>query len=92
MLSDTLNNLSELIGIEASILPNIITLIVVILLITIGLSSQLDLKTMVMIYGLSMVILTILGIDSVFNVITLLTDLVDQLIDLIFLKVVIYGY
>lgn len=92
MLSDTLNNISELLGISYNILPNIITLIVVILLITISLSSQLDLKTMVMIYAIAMIILTLLGIDSIFNIITLLEIVVEQIVDLIFIKVVTYGY
>ena len=44
MLSETLNNLSELIGVSPSILMNIITLIVVTLMIVISLKASLDLK------------------------------------------------
>jgi len=87
MLTDTLNNISELLGISSTILPNIITLIVVVLLLVIGLSSQLDLKTMLLIYAVAMGVLSLLGIDSIFNIITLITNAINEIIDLIFMGV-----
>jgi len=84
MLTDTLTNISELLGISDSIIPNIITLMFVAVILFISLKSQLSLSAMIMIYVVSMTILTLLGIDSVFNLITLLEDVIDTVIDLVF--------
>ena len=84
MLTETLNNFSELLNINSAIIPNIITFIIVAVLLIISMKSALDLKSIVMIYGLTMGILTILGIDSVFNLFTLLELLYNEIIELIF--------
>ena len=84
MLTDTLTNISELLGISDSIIPNIITLMFVAVILFISLKSQLSLSAMIMIYVVSMTVLTLLGIDSVFNLITLLEDVIDTVIDLVF--------
>lgn len=84
MLTETLNNFSELLNINSTIIPNIITFIIVAVLLIISMKSALDLKSIVMIYGLTMGILAILGIDSVFNLFTLLELLYNEIIELIF--------
>jgi len=83
MLSDVINNISTLIGIDSAILPNIITFFIVITLLFLSLKGMLSLTALIMVYVISMGILSILGIDSVFNVITLLEDLIDIVIDLV---------
>ena len=91
MLAETLDNLSELLSINPEILPNIITLIVVVLLIAVSLKSQLSWTTLLTLYGIAMVILELLGIDSVFNIITIIRVVVNELIDDLFLGVLPYG-
>ena len=90
MLTETINNLAEFLTIEASIIMNIITVIVVAILILISLASSLEWVTVGIIYAISMIVLQILGIESVFNIITLIISAIEVLGDAIFMGV-IYG-
>ena len=91
MLGDTFDNLSELLMLESSILPNIFTFIIVIILVGLAFSGQVEFKVMFILYFISMGILSILGVDSVFNLITLIQIAVEEVVDLIFMGVS-YGY
>ena len=90
MLTETINNLAEFLTIEASIIMNIITVIVVAILILISLASSLEWVTVGIIYAISMIVLQILGIESVFNIITLIISAIEALGDAIFMGVT-YG-
>lgn len=79
MLTDTLNNLAELIGISNTIIPNIITLIVVVIILGLSLKGQLSLLAIGMTYGITMAILQLLGIESVFNIVTLIDNGLESL-------------
>ena len=92
MLTETLDNLSTLLNIDNAILPNIITFIVVVVIIMLSVKGALELKSIVLIYGLVMGILAILGIESVFNIFTLIETVIEWVIESIFLRVAIYGY
>lgn len=78
MLSDTLDNISTIMGISNTIIPNIITLIIVTFILILTFKGQLSWVTLGFIYAISMGILTILGIDSVFNIVTLIKDFVTN--------------
>ena len=84
MLQTTIENLSLLLGISSSIIMNAITLLVVIILVILSATSGLDMKTLSMVYGVAMAALTILGIDSVFNIFTLIRTAFYALLDIIF--------
>jgi hypothetical protein len=88
MLTDTINNLSDFLTFNRTLIPNIITFIIVVILIFLSLKSGLEFKGILLIYGIAMGILSVLGIDSVFNIITILENIIDQLIDLIFMAVI----
>lgn len=74
MLGEFIDNLSILIGINNEIIPNIITFIVVVLIVTISFKSQLSIVALGTVYAIAMAILTLLGIDSIFNIITLIEN------------------
>lgn len=76
MLGDFLNNVSTLLNIDNAIIPNIITFMVVTVIVFVSLKSQLSWVTLGSIYAIAMGILSILGVDSVFNIITLVEDYV----------------
>ena len=84
MLAPTINNISDLLGIAHDVIPNIITLLIVVVLVFLALRGSLQWISVLFIYGLSMGVLTILGIDSVFNIITIIKDFVGSVVDLIF--------
>ena len=88
MLTELFNNLALFLGIEASVFMNVITLLVVVLLILIGLSSGLEFKGIMLVYGIAMAILQILGIESVFNIFTLIGDVLDEIAQSIFMAVI----
>jgi len=79
MLGETLNNMSLLLDIDPTILPNIITFLVVIFLIFIGFKMNFGSIAapivLVALYTVSMTLLTLLGIHSIFNIITLIGNL-----------------
>ena len=81
MLTDTLKNISDLLGISYDIIPNIITFMIVVVILFISLRSQLSFLALATVYFISMGVLTVLGIDSVFNLITLVSNAVDSVID-----------
>ena len=84
MLESTVNNLSELLGIANNIIPDIITILTIIPLLLVGLRGGLSWATVLLIYGISMVMLSILGLDSQFNLVTLIEKAFNELVDLIF--------
>ena len=88
MLTELFNNLALFLGIEASVFMNVITLLVVVLLILIGLSSGLEFKGIMLVYGIAMAILQILGIESVFNIFTLIGNVIDEITQAIFMAVI----
>jgi len=79
MLGETLNNISLLLDIDPTILPNIITFLVVIFLIFIGFKMNFGSISapivLIALYTVSMTLLTLLGIHSIFNIITLIGNL-----------------
>ncbi len=79
MLTDIINNFSDFLTFDRSIIPNIITLIVVVFLIILGFKMNYGSISapivLIALYTVSMTILTILGINSVFNIITLIGNL-----------------
>ena len=79
MLGDTINNLSTVLGIDSAIIPNVITFIVVVIILAITLKGQLSLLTLGSIYAVAMTILTLLGIDSVFNLITIIENGIESI-------------
>jgi hypothetical protein len=76
MLGVTLDNIAILIGISTEIIPNIISIVVVIGLILATFKMNLNGITasiiVLALYTVSMALLTILGIDSVVNIFTLI--------------------
>jgi hypothetical protein len=76
MLGGTLDNIAILIGISTEIIPNIISIVVVIGLILATFKMNLNGITasiiVLALYTVSMALLTILGIDSVVNIFTLI--------------------
>ena len=91
MLTSTIENLATLLGVSSDTLMNVITFFIVILLIIISLSSGLEFKGIALIYGVTMTILQLLGIESVFNIFTLIISAIEGLANEIFMGVV-YGY
>ena len=75
MLFDDIATISKILGIPSTVIPDLITLFVVGFLILLTLKGQLSWITLVSVYTLSMGLLTLLGIDSVFNVVTLISNL-----------------
>ena len=79
MLGETIDNISALLNINITIIPNIITFFIVVILIVLSFkmntSGLLSPVIMIALYTVSMTILTLLGIDSVFNIITLVGEL-----------------
>jgi hypothetical protein len=71
MLGDTLENLSLLLNIDSSIIPNIFTLMIMIIVLGLTLKSQLNILTIIPIYLIISGILALLGVNSVFNLFTL---------------------
>ena len=88
MLTELFNNLALFLGVEASVFMNVITLLVVVLLILIGLSSGLEFKGILLVYGIAMAILQILGIESVFNIFTLIGNVIEEITQAIFMAVI----
>lgn len=76
MLYDTIITMSDLIGIDSSIIPNIITFVVVVGIVILTFKSQLTWISILGVYGISMAILSILGIESVFNIVTIVANVV----------------
>ena len=74
MLGDVLDNLSALLGINNTILPNIITFMVVVTVLFITLKGQLSWVTLLTLYTIMMAILSLLGIDSIFNLISIVEN------------------
>ena len=78
MFTNVINNISTLMGISNTIIPDIITLIIIILLIimTFKMSHGSILLSVIVLalYTVSMGLLTTLGIDSTLNIFTLLGD------------------
>lgn len=72
MLGTFLDNVSALLNINTDVLPNIITFVVVAFIIYLSLRGQLSWITLGSIYAIAMAMLTILGVDSVFNIITII--------------------
>lgn len=73
MLGETLRNISTLIQIDPSIIPNIITFIIVVGILFLSFKAQ-SWTILVALYPLSMGVLYLLGVDSVFNLITILDN------------------
>jgi hypothetical protein len=71
MIGDTLENLSLLLNIDSSIIPNIFTLIILVIVLGLTLKSQLNILTIIPIYLIISGILALLGVESVFNLFTL---------------------
>lgn len=88
MLTGRLNKLSDFLTLDRAWIPNLITFFVVVIILFISLKSQLEWTGLLIIYAIFMTILKILGIDSVFNILTIIETIWDTIIDLIFLKVV----
>lgn len=76
MLENTINALSDLMGIDPVIIPNIITFIVVVVILYLSFKGQLSWVVLLSIYGIAMAVLTLLGIDSVFNIISIIEEFV----------------
>ena len=74
MLGEVLDNLSALLGINNTILPNIITFMVVVTVLFITLKGQLSWVTLLTLYTIMMAILSLLGIDSIFNLISIVEN------------------
>jgi hypothetical protein len=84
LLGGTLLRLSQLLRIPSSVIPNIITFIVVVILILTSIKGALEFKSIIIVYFISMTVLSLLGINSIFNLITILGTVIDAVIDLIF--------
>ena len=89
MLTDTLQNISDFLSISNTVIPNLITLSVVTVLVIISFRGAVDWKLAILLYMVSMAILTLLGIDSVFNLITLIENGIDAIWELIFMGVIL---
>ena len=72
MLYDPIFELSKLIGIDLNIIPDIITFFVLIAIIILTFKSQLSWTLLLSIYAISMAVLSLLGIQSDFNIITII--------------------
>ena len=76
MLGETITNISILMGISESIIPDILTILVIIVLLIMTFkmdsSGLLSIVIIIALYTLSMALLSALGIDSTFNIFTLL--------------------
>lgn len=84
MLGTFFDNLSTILNIDTAIIPNIISFFVFIIVVGASLRSGLSWQGILIIYVIVSLILTLLGIDSVFNMISLLEALIDEIGSLIF--------
>ena len=79
MLGDTIDNISKLLMIDLTIIPNIITFIVLLVIIYLSFKMQVNgfsgLGFVVILYTASMGVLTLLGINGIFNIFSLIGDL-----------------
>lgn len=77
MLEDVINNMSTLMGIDTTVIPMIISVIVIIGIVYISLKGQLTIFSLLGLYALSMAVLSFLGIESVINIFTLFKEVVS---------------
>jgi hypothetical protein len=72
MLGEFLNNLSFLLNIDTAIIPNIITLCVTIFILYLSFKAEISgissVVVLIALYTISMGILSLLGINSIFNI------------------------
>jgi len=79
MLENTINNLSDFLTINQAIIPNIITLVVVFVMFYLTLKGGLTWIAIALVYTLVMGVLELLGISSVFNLITVLGNEIESI-------------
>ena len=79
LIGGVLDNIALLLNIDNSIIPNIITLIIIVIIIYTTLKGGLDVFGVLITYAVSMGILTALGIDSIFNIFTLAQSVIDTI-------------
>jgi hypothetical protein len=79
MLTDFLNDLSDFLLIDRSIIPNVLTLIVYVTITILALKGGvLDFIALLIIYLIASTVLSLLGIESVFNVIDMILNFIDD--------------
>jgi len=79
MLTEFLNDLSDFLLINRSILPNVLTLIVYVALTIIALKGGVsDFLTLLIVYLVASTVLSLLGVESVFNVIDMILNFIDD--------------
>ena len=83
MLENTINSLSDFLTISQVIIPNIITLVVITIMFWLTLKGGLNWIGIMLIYTLIMGVLELLGISSVFNLVSVLAEQVDLIGQLI---------
>lgn len=81
MLETIINNLSDFLLFNRSIIPNIITLVVYTIVSILALKGGGDWITLIVVYLVVSLFLSLLGISSVFNVVDSLIDLIIDLIN-----------
>lgn len=79
MLTDFLNDLSDFLLMDRSIIPNVLTLIVYVALTIIALKGGVsDFLTLLIVYLVASTVLSLLGVESVFNVIDMILNFIDE--------------
>jgi ABC-type polysaccharide/polyol phosphate export permease len=86
MIIETINNISQLLGIPLSVIPNIITLFVTIIILFVSMKSELSWSALAVLYAVFMAILSLLGIESVFNLVSLIVNALSDVLEILFMR------
>jgi hypothetical protein len=86
MIIETINNISQLLGIPLSVIPNIITLFTTIVILFVSMKSELSWSALAVLYAVFMAILSLLGIESVFNLVSLIVNALSDVLEILFMR------
>lgn len=84
MIIETINDISKLLNIAPNIIPDIITLLATIILLFVSMKSELSWSALAVLYAVFMSILGLLGINSVFNLVTLIINSLADVLEILF--------
>lgn len=84
MIIETINDISKLLNIAPNIIPDIITLLATIILLFVSMKSELSWSALAVLYAVFMSILGLLGINSVFNLVTLIINALADVLEILF--------
>lgn len=84
MFATQIDKLTEFFTLPVNFIPDIITVPIIIFFIILFVKSALDYKAILLLFGLVMATLTVLGIDSQFNIFILLQTVIESILDVLF--------